>query len=93
MPLAVTQIREFVRTTSIKKLIEKFILTLRMLLNSMNSPRFFFFFFHQIQTFFIQIPHNIYNTNTVYNYTNIFHQSIPAVPIPPGQPRGICSRC
>ena len=21
------------------------------------------------------------------------HQSIPAVPIPPGQPRGICSRC
>ena len=23
----------------------------------------------------------------------IMHQSIPAVPIPPGQPRGICSRC
>ena len=23
----------------------------------------------------------------------VMHQSIPAVPIPPGQPRGICSRC
>ena len=23
----------------------------------------------------------------------VMHQSIPAMPIPPGQPRGICSRC
>ena len=23
----------------------------------------------------------------------IMHRSIPAVPIPPGQPRGVCSRC
>ena len=25
--------------------------------------------------------------------TQVMHQSIPAVPIPPGQPQGICSRC
>ena len=27
------------------------------------------------------------------NFTDFMHQSIPAVPIPPGQLRGICSHC
>jgi len=31
--------------------------------------------------------------NTLPASAVIMHQSIPAVPIPPGQPRGICSSC
>ena len=36
---------------------------------------------------------NCRNNTLVVLVEAFMHQSIPAVPIPPGQPRGICSRC
>ena len=39
-----------------------------------------------------QVPFTFYsNQKFWFTYMNILHQSIPAVHIPPGQPRGICS--